>query len=134
MSVSKGKRPMSDESWMFEIPPSIAQHPDFVKGVPIGRECYFQEDCRRTLTLADVLAHIERWLSHKLYANAMRYERIHKLEHLSYAYDVGGIVGWLHALLAAMPPLDAIFLIFALAAHELGKKILCCLPELSTIL
>jgi hypothetical protein len=124
---------MSDESWMFEIPPSIVQHPDFVKGVPIGRECYFQGDCNRTFTLAEVLARIKRWLSRKLYANAMRYERIHKLEHLSYAYDVGGIVGWLHTLLLALPPLDAIFLIFALAARAQGRKVLRCLEEISPL-
>ncbi len=32
-----------------------------------------------------------------------------------------------------LPPLDAIFLIFALEAHASGKKILCCLPEAGVV-
>lgn len=121
------------EKWMFEIPPSIVEHPDFAKGLPIGRHCYLYEDQRCKFTLAEIVERIEKWLSRKLYANAMRYERMHKLSHLSFAYDVGSIVGWLSALLSDLPPLDAIFLIFALEAHDSGKKILRCLPEAGSI-
>jgi hypothetical protein len=86
----------------IEIPPLVIHDPGFARGMQMGREYYFELDCGKTFTDAEIVDMMKDALSIAKFKRAVQLAKINGLSRPSYAWDVGFVVGWLCGLFTTM--------------------------------